>query len=56
MVKMGRPVMKAKDRSSRLVALRLTPAEYKTLEQAAGRSKLTISNYLRFKLGLRSDK
>jgi uncharacterized protein (DUF1778 family) len=53
MTKMGRPVMKAKERSSVLIALRLKPAEHKTLEQAAERSKLTLSNYIRVKLGLR---
>jgi uncharacterized protein (DUF1778 family) len=48
--------MKAKERSSHLVALRLTPAEHKTLEHAANNSKLSISNYIRTKLGLRGDK
>jgi len=53
---MGRPKKSAKERSSHLIALRLTPAENKTLEQAAERSKLSISNYIRAKLGLRGDK
>jgi len=48
--------MKARERSSVLIALRLKPAEHKTLEQAAERSKLSISNYIRTKLGLRGDK
>jgi len=50
---MGRPTLKAKERSSHLIALRLTPDEHKALEQAAERSKLSISKYIRTKLGLR---
>ena len=53
---MGRPAMKAKERSSVLIALRVKPAEHKSLEEAAQRSKLSISNYIRAKLGLRGDK
>lgn len=53
MAKMGRPAMKAKERSSVLVALRLKPDEHKKLEQAADRSKLSVSNYIRIRLGLR---
>jgi predicted HicB family RNase H-like nuclease len=56
MTKMGRPKKAAKERSSHLIALRLTPAEHKALEQAAEKSKLSISNYIRAKLGLRGDK
>jgi predicted HicB family RNase H-like nuclease len=56
MTKMGRPAKPAKERSSHLVALRLTPAEHKILEQAADKSKLSVSNYIRFKLGYRGDK
>jgi len=56
MARMGRPKKSAKERSSHLIALRLTPAEHKTLEQAAKRSKLSISDYIRAKLGLRGDK
>jgi len=56
MARIGRPAMKAKERSSVLIALRLKPAEHKTLEEAAQRSKLSISNYIRAKLGLRGDK
>lgn len=56
MTKMGRPKKLARERSSHLVALRLTPAECKALEQAAEKSKLSVSNYIRFKLGLRGDK
>jgi uncharacterized protein (DUF1778 family) len=53
---MGRPKKPAKERSSHLIALRLTPAEHQALEKAAAKSKLTISNYIRAKLGLRGDK
>lgn len=53
---MGRPTMKAKERSSHLIALRLKPDEHKALERAAERAKLSISNYIREKLGLRGDK
>jgi len=56
MAKMGRPAMKAKERSSHLIALRLTPAEHTILEQAAERSKLSISNFIRAKLGFRGNK
>jgi predicted HicB family RNase H-like nuclease len=48
--------MKAKERSSVLVALRLKPAEHKTLEEAAQKSGLSLSNYIRTKLGLRGGK
>jgi len=53
---MGRPKKSAKERSSHLVALRLTPAEHKALEQAAEKSNLSVSNYIRTKLRLRGDK
>jgi predicted HicB family RNase H-like nuclease len=52
---MGRPKKPAKERSSHLIALRLTPGEHKTLEQAAEKSKLSVSNYIRLKLGLRGE-
>jgi uncharacterized protein (DUF1778 family) len=48
--------MKARERSSVLIALRVKPDEAKALEQAAERSKLSISNYIRTKLGLRGAK
>jgi predicted HicB family RNase H-like nuclease len=53
---MGRPRKPAKERSSHLVALRLTPAEHKALEQAAEKAKLSLSDYVRTKLDLRGDK
>jgi len=56
MAKMGRPKKPAKERSSHLIALRLTAAEHKTLEQAAGKAQLSVSDYIRHKLGLRGDK
>jgi len=56
MAKMGRPKKPAKARSSHLIALRLTPAEHKDLEQAAEKSRLSVSKYIRLKLGFRGDK
>jgi len=56
MAKMGRPKKLAKERSSHLIALRLTPEEHKALEQAAEKSKMSISSYIRFKIGLRGEK
>jgi hypothetical protein len=53
MPKIGRPKMLAKERSSHLIALRLTPTEHQTLEQAAAAKSLTVSKYIRIKLGLR---
>jgi uncharacterized protein (DUF1778 family) len=55
MAKMGRPKKMAKERSSHLVALRLTPAEHKLLEQAAEKARLTVSDYIRLKVGLRGE-
>lgn len=46
--------MTPKQRSSYFVGLRLTPAEFKTLRQAAGSMK--ISDYIRSKLKLRGAK
>jgi len=45
----------AKERSSHLVALRLTPAEHKLLEQAAEKARLSVSDYIRLKVGLRGE-
>jgi uncharacterized protein (DUF1778 family) len=56
MSKMGRPKKPAKERSSHLIALRLTPAEHQALEQAAAKSKLTVSKYIRLRLDLRGEK
>jgi uncharacterized protein (DUF1778 family) len=55
MAKMGRPKKMAKERSSHLVALRLTPAEHKLLEQAAEKARLSVSDYIRLKVGLRGE-
>ena len=55
MTKMGRPKKAAKERSSHLVALRLTPAEHKLLEQAAEKARLSVSDYIRLKVGLRGE-
>jgi hypothetical protein len=54
MAKMGRPKLTAKERSSYFIGLRLTPAEFKVLKQAAGSMK--ISDYIRSTLKLRSAK
>jgi predicted HicB family RNase H-like nuclease len=56
MARIGRPAMKAKERSSILIALRLRPDEHKTVEEAAKRAKISVSKYIRTKLGLRGDK
>jgi len=56
MAKIGRPTIPAKDRSSRVIALRLTPAEEKTLQQQANKSGLRVGDYIRTKLKLRSAK
>ena len=56
MKKIGRPTIPAKDRSSHLIALRLTPAEHKGLERAAEKAGLSLSNYIRTKLNLRGAK
>jgi uncharacterized protein (DUF1778 family) len=53
---MGRPKKAAKERSSHLIALRLTPAEHKLLEQAAQKAHISISDFIRKKLNLRSSK
>jgi predicted HicB family RNase H-like nuclease len=56
MARTGRPKKPAKQRSSRLIALRLTPAEHRVLEQAAEKAKLSLSEYVRSKLDLRGEK
>jgi len=56
MAKMGRPKKPAKERSSHLIALRLTPVEHTTLKQAAEKSRLSISDYIRLKIDLRGEK
>jgi len=55
MTKIGRPKKLAKEKSSRLIALRLTSAEYKALEHAAEKAKSSVSGYIRTKLGLRGE-
>ena len=54
MARTGRPKIAASKRQSRVIALRVTPAEYKKLDQAAGKSK--IGDYIRKRLGLRGGK
>jgi predicted HicB family RNase H-like nuclease len=55
MAKMGRPPIKANERQSRFVVLRLKPADHKTLERAAKKAKISVSDYIRLKLGLQKD-
>jgi hypothetical protein len=55
-MKIGRPSLPAKERQSRLVALRFTPVELQKVKQAAKANKLSVSQYIRMKLGLRGDK
>jgi len=54
MARTGRPKLAVSKRQSRVIALRVTPAEYKKIERAAGKSK--VSDYVRECLGLRGDK
>jgi len=46
--------MKATERQSEIVGVRLTPAERKLFEQDARRAGVSLSEYLRSQLGLRS--
>jgi hypothetical protein len=55
MPRMGRPKVPAKDRSSRVIALRLTPGEEKTLQQLAKQSGLSVGDYIRTTLKLRGE-
>jgi len=52
---MGRPKKLARERQSHLIALRLTPAEHKKLEQGAWQSGLSLSQFIRIRLGLRGE-
>jgi hypothetical protein len=47
--------MRARERQSHLIALRLKPAELKALERAARKAELSVSDYIRQKLKLRGD-
>jgi predicted DNA binding CopG/RHH family protein len=44
--KMGRPPLKAKDKRTALITLRLKPSDRDRLEKEAGAKGLTISTYL----------
>jgi len=44
---MGRPPLKAKDKRTKFVTLRLKPSEYKQLEQEAKAKGMSLSNYLK---------
>lgn len=50
---MGRPPLPAKERQSRIVALRLTRAEHQRLERLAEKSELSVSDYVRRALGFK---
>jgi uncharacterized protein (DUF1778 family) len=52
MAKMGRPPIPTKERQSTIIGLRFTMEERKALEQAAQRADLSLSDYIRTKLGL----
>ena len=52
-MRMGRPRMLAKERQSHLIALRLTPAEHRKLEQLARKSGLSLSEFVRQALGFK---
>ena len=53
---MARPTKSAKDRQSEIVGVRFTPAERKAFDKAAKKAGLSLSSYIRHKLGLRGDK
>ena len=61
MAKMGRPKKPVSERLRRQIAIRLTDAEYQKIEQAAVKESikrkagLTVSDYIRLKLGLRGE-
>jgi len=48
--------MKARNRQSHVIALRLTPADYNSLKQSARQAGLTLSEYIRQKLNLRGER
>jgi predicted HicB family RNase H-like nuclease len=54
MARLGRPKLLAKERQSRLIAIRLTPAEHKQLERFARKAKISVSAYVRGALGLKT--
>jgi len=53
---MGRPAKLARDKQSEIVAVRLTPAERKEFERDAKKAGLSISNYIRKRLGFDKEK
>lgn len=53
MARTGRPKIAASKRQSRVIAVRVTKAEYKKLAKVAGKSKL--GDYIRECLGLRGN-
>lgn len=53
MARMGRPKKPKSERQSHLIALRLTPAEHRKLEQLAKKSDLSVSDCVRRALGFK---
>ena len=53
MARIGRPKKPKNERQSRLIALRLTANEYRTLEQLARKSGLSVSDCVRRALGFK---
>jgi len=53
--KTGRPPIPDAKRQKHLIALRLTEAEYKQVDQAATKAGLSLSEYVRQQLGVRGD-
>jgi predicted HicB family RNase H-like nuclease len=51
---MGRPKKLARERQSHLMALRITPAEHRKLEQVARKSGLSVSEFVRRALGFKT--
>jgi len=51
MAKEGRPTKPARERQSHQIAVRLMPGEHKALEDAASKTRLSVSDYIRLKLG-----
>jgi hypothetical protein len=55
-MKIGRPTLPARERQSRLVALRFTPDELRAVKQAAKTASLSVSQFIRMKLGFRGNR
>ncbi len=55
-MKRGRPAKLARDRQSKMINVRLTPAEYKKVEDVAAVEHMSLSDYIRQLLGFRGQK